>query len=249
MSDAVIPFRKADAATPAREPATLHEELVSGIRDLIVEGELEPGARVPERILCERFGVSRTPLREALKALASEGLLDLLPHRGARVAGLTESDVDQMFPIMGALEALSGELACENLTEEQFAEIQALHYQMVLHFTRRELKPYFDLNQRIHEKILEASANPMLVQIYRTLSGRIRRARYLANMSPERWRKAVAEHEQILAALSRRDGAALADVLRRHLRNKCETVKEHLREQPPNGGDGPVRPPSRGEDR
>ena len=225
MQDTVVPFSRA-AET---QSVSLHEELVNAIRDLIIEGDLEPGARVPERVLCERFGISRTPLREALKALASEGLLELLPHRGARVARLTVEDVDQMFPIMGALEALSGELACENLTEEQFAEIQALHYQMVLHFTRRQLKPYFDFNQQIHEKILEASGNPLLVQIYGTLSGRIRRARYLANMSPERWQKAVEEHEQMLDALARRDGAALAAVLKRHLNNKCETVKEHLR--------------------
>lgn len=243
MSDAVIPFKDRDAPRAIPETGSLHAGLVTGIRDMIVEGELEPGARVPERVLCERFGVSRTPLREALKALASEGLLELLPHRGARVARLTEADVDQMFPIMGALEALSGELACASLTEERFAEIQALHYQMVLHYTRRELKPYFDLNQRIHEKILEASGNPMLVQIYRNLAGRIRRARFLANMSPERWRKAVEEHEQILAALAKRDGAVLAEVLRRHLRNKCETVKEHLR------AETPLRPPSPGDGR
>ena len=92
-----------------------------------------------------------------------------------------------MFPIMGALEALSGELACQNLTEDQYAEIQALHYQMVLHYTRRELKPYFQVNQEIHEKILSASANQLLLHMYQTLSGRIRRARYVANMSSKRW--------------------------------------------------------------
>ena len=156
--------------------------------------------------------------------------------RGARVARLTEDDVDQMFPIMGALEALSGELACENLTEEQFAEIQALHYQMVLHHTRRELAPYFQINQAIHEKILEAAANPLLLQMYQTLAGRIRRARYVANMSESRWSQAIAEHEEMLSALANRDGAGLADVLKRHLRNKCETVKAHLRQEAAEAG-------------
>lgn len=228
MSETVLPFVQLGSESRSSDGSTLHGNLVANIRELIVEGDLEPGAKVPERILSERYGVSRTPLREALKTLASEGLLELLPHRGARVARLTAEDVDQMFPIMGALEALSGELACQNLTEDQYAEIQALHYQMVLHYTRRELKPYFQVNQEIHEKILSASANQLLLHMYQTLSGRIRRARYVANMSSERWSQAVKEHEEMLNALAARDGTALADVLKRHLMNKCETVKSHL---------------------
>ena len=228
MSDTVVSFERPVSTAKTSYNSTLHGDLVANIRELIIEGDLEPGAKVPERVLCERYSVSRTPLREALKTLASEGLLELLPHRGAWVARLTAEDVDQMFPIMGALEALSGELACQNLTEEQFAEIQALHYQMVLHYTRRQLKLYFQVNQEIHEKILSASANPLLLQMYQTLAGRIRRARYVANMSDERWTQAVKEHEEILNALSKRDGTALSDVLKRHLKNKCETVKSHL---------------------
>src|SRR3546814_21084170 len=128
-------------AAPKPEPserASLHEKITARLRDMIMEGELLPGARVPERVLCERFGISRTPLREALKVLASEGLLALNPNRGATVAKLTVEDVDEMFQVMGALEALSGELACAHITEEELAEIRALHYQMILHHTRHE---------------------------------------------------------------------------------------------------------------
>ncbi len=207
-------------------PATLHDDLVERLRELIVESVLEPGARVPERELCERFEVSRTPLREALKVLASEGLLELLPRRGAQVTRLTAADLDEMFPVMRALEALAGELACAEITEVEMAEVRALHYQMVLHATRRELPEYFRLNQRIHEAIMAAARNPTLARLYRGLAGRVRRARYLANMSRPRWDQAVAEHEAILAALEKRDGVALGQVLKTHLRNKCETVKE-----------------------
>ncbi len=207
-------------------PATLHDDLVERLRELIVESVLEPGARVPERELCERFEVSRTPLREALKVLASEGLLELLPRRGAQVTRLTAADLDEMFPVMGALEALAGELACAEITEVELAEVRALHYQMVLHATRGELPEYFRLNQRIHEAIMAAARNPTLARLYRGLAGRVRRARYLANMSRPRWDQAVAEHEAILAALESRDGVALGQVLKTHLRNKCETVKE-----------------------
>ena len=232
MSYIAIPISETEPThADEREPTTLHANLVALIRELVIEGDLEPGAKVPERILCERFNVSRTPLREALKTLASEGWLEILPHKGARVTRLSEEDVDQMFPIMGALEALSGELACANISKEQFAEIRAIHYQMVLHYTRRELAPYFQINQLIHEKILAAAANPLLVQMYQTLSGRIRRARYVANMSEDRWEQAIEEHEEMLSALAARDGQSLADVLRRHLSNKCETVKAHLRQE------------------
>jgi len=221
----------ADAGAAKPQPiarASLHDELVARLRDLIVEGELTPGMRVPERALCERFGVSRTPLREALKVLASEGFLHLLPNRGATVTSLTVADMDEVFPVMGALEALAGELACARITDEQIAEVRALHYQMVLHYARKELPQYFRLNQRIHELIMDAAGNATLSRMYRGLAGRIRRARYVANMTKARWDQAVEEHEAILLALSQRDAASLGRILKQHLRNKCETVKESL---------------------
>lgn len=209
--------------------SSLHDELTERLREMIFSGELEGGERVPEKLLCERFGISRTPLREALKVLASEGLLHLLPNRGARVATLTAEAVEEIFPVMGALEALAGELACRHATAAEIAEVKALHYQMALHHTKGELQPYFRLNQQIHEKILEAARNPTLTQQVRSLAGRVRLARFRANMSATRWDRAMAEHEEILAALEARDGAALADVLRRHLDNKLQTVVAAIR--------------------
>lgn len=210
------------------ERQSLHDTVTERIRDMIVEGAYPPGSRLPERVLCETLGISRTPLREALKVLASEGLLELAPNRGARVAGLTAGDVDELFPVMGALEALAGELACARITDTEIAEIRALHYQMVLHHARGERPPYFDLNQQIHEKILDAAHNPTLTVAYGNLSGRIRRARYTANIDAARWDQAVAEHEEMLEALGARDGTRLAAILKRHLHNKCETVKAAL---------------------
>jgi len=207
-----------------------YDDVVSGIRDLIVEGDLPAGGRISERALCDRFGVSRTPLREALKVLASEGLVELTPNRGARVIRLTEQDAAEMFEVMGTLEGLAGELAATRITDEELAELKALHYQMALHQARRELMPYFRLNQEIHRKIFEISRNRTLINIYRSLAGRIRRPRYLANISAPRWAEALTEHEAILAALEARDGASLGQILKDHLRKTCETVKEALRE-------------------
>ena len=205
---------------------TLHEEIVNRLREMIFQGDLMEGNRVPERDLCLKFSISRTPLREALKVLANEGLITLQPNRGAWVTRLTAADVDELFPIMGSLEALSGELACKNANDSDIAEVKALHYQMAMHFTRCDRPNYFKVNRNIHEKIMEIAANPALLQVYRSLSERIRRARYLANISANRWDASMKEHELILAALELRNGALLADLLKTHLLNKLESVKK-----------------------
>jgi DNA-binding GntR family transcriptional regulator len=216
----IAPNPAATPRRPARPRTVIHGQLLERLRDMIVEGDLPVGERVPERVLCERFGVSRTPLREALKALAAEGLIELLPNRGARIAPLTAEDVAQTLKVIGALEALAGELACGRITDDELAEIRARHFQMLAHHARRDLLPYFKANQAIHQAIVDASGNPVLVQTYANLSGRIRRARYAANLNPTRWDEAVAEHELILKALMARDGAGLARLMRTHLDNK-----------------------------
>ncbi len=204
--------------------SSLHAEVVSRLRAAIVDGELAPGARINERELCERFGVSRTPLREALKVMASEGLVVLLPNRGARVATLTRADIENTFKVMACLEALSGELACARITDEEIAELRALHYEMLAQHARRDLPAYYRLNERIHHMILMASGNPVLIATHAGLALRIRRARYVADMPHGWWDQAVREHERILDALTRRDGAAIAVLLRQHLERKIDLM-------------------------
>ena len=222
MSDNSSLLEDSDDAAP-KPP--LHDGVVSAIRDIIFNGELIGGQRVPEKVLCEKLSISRTPLREALKVLASEGLLVLLPNRGARIARLTTAEVDEMFPVMGALEGLAGEIACRRISDDEIDEIRALHYQMAAHHKRGELSEYFAANQQIHGKIMAATGNATLGEIYASLAGRIRMARYRANFSQTRWDQAMAEHEEILAALAERNGPRLTKVLRIHLENTCETVK------------------------
>ena len=207
---------------------SLHIELVERLRDLIVDGSLAAGKKIPERELCERFGVSRTPMREALKVLASDGLVSLAPNRGAWVSKITVVELEEVFPIMGALEGLSGEMACSSINDAQMDRIRKIHNEMITHYEARNLDGYFKANQSIHEAILEAANNPTLSAMYRSLAARIRRARYLANMTEERWADAVDEHEQILAALESREGKKLAEILSRHLNNKFETVRQWL---------------------
>lgn len=218
------------SATPLRR-RSLHEELSESLRELIVSGELPPGRKVPEKELCELYGVSRTPLREALKVLATDGLVTLEPNRGAWVSQITRQDLDEVFPVMGALEALAGELACRHITDKEIKAIRSLHDRMVGHYEARELDAYFALNQRIHEAILAAARNDTLTLQYRSLATRVRRARYVANMTPERWKRATEEHVAIMDCLETRDGAGLSAVLKRHLENKQETVRDWLTSQ------------------
>jgi DNA-binding GntR family transcriptional regulator len=203
----------------------LHDEVVARLRDMLVEGVIPPGARVPERELCDTFGISRTPLREALKVLAAEGHVTLLPNRGARAAKLTVKDVHELFELCAGLEALAGELACERIDRPALERILALHAEMAEHHRNQALDGYFRCNRLIHEAIVQAADNAVLTGIYESVTTRIRRARFRAPMPPEHWELAMREHEAIANALIRRDGAGLAHVLRHHLRNKQNEIK------------------------
>jgi DNA-binding GntR family transcriptional regulator len=239
------PLIPADATSTAlaagpdseREDQSLHDEILTRLRDHIVEGNIPDGGRIPERQLCEMLGISRTPLREALKVLAAEGLVELLPNRGARVRKLSERDLGELFDLMGGLEGLAGRLACENITDAEIAEIERLHYEMYGFYLHRDMHGYFRVNQLIHQKILDASGNAALQSTYFNLAGRIRRVRYSANFArkQERWAEAMREHETILDALRRRAGSELSDILFKHLRNKRTAAVEHLAESAPAG--------------
>src|ERR1700730_10128740 len=154
-----LPDRAGTVADAGREESSVHGEILARLRDYIVGGNIPAGGRVPERQLCAMFGISRTPLREAWKVLASEGLVDLLPNRGARVRQLSEHELGELFDVMGGLEGLAGRLACEIIAEGEIAEIERLHYEMYGFYLHRDMHGYFQINQLIHQKIVEASRN------------------------------------------------------------------------------------------
>lgn len=206
----------------------LHEETVERLRDLIVQGRLAPGARLNERVLCAQLGISRTPLREALKLLAQEGLVELLPNRGAMVSRIDPERLAATLQVMGALEALAGELACRYATPSRLARIRVLHEKMLAMHARGDLAAYFRYNQAIHLEIVEASRNEPLANTYRQLNANVRRARFMANLSKERWDEAVREHEEILAALEARDVPKLKQLLEDHLTHKLAAVLQTI---------------------
>jgi DNA-binding GntR family transcriptional regulator len=208
----------------------LHKIVADRLRDLITHGELKPGQRLNERLLTKRFGISRTPLREAIGILVSEGLATSLPNRGAIVSQITSADAEDMFQVMAVLESLGGELACQRATDRDIAEVRTLHEQMRGHYAQRDLDAYFEFNQRIHQKLIDCAGNRELTDVYRRISVRIRRVRYLANLSRERWDHAMDEHEQILEALVKRDNVTLKALLATHLQNKYDVIRTWLDE-------------------
>ncbi|WP_019140316.1 GntR family transcriptional regulator [Noviherbaspirillum massiliense] len=209
----------------------LSSAVTAKLRDMIVEGILAPGTRLNERVLCEQLAVSRTPLREAFKTLAVEGLVDLLPNRGAAVAQMSIEDIEQTFEVMGALEGLSGQLACQRITDAAIAEIKAMHYEMLAAHARRDLPSYYKLNHKIHDCINAAAGNDVLTTTYQQINTRIQSLRFRSNFNQEKWDAAVKEHDAMLAALEKRDGDALRTVLQQHLINKRDSVIADLRER------------------
>lgn len=210
----------------ARRP--LHEEVAERLRELITEGHLASGARLNERVLCERLQVSRTPLREALKVLAAERLVELHPNRGASVAALSVADVGSLFELMAALEGLSGELAAQRRTVAEVDEIRALHDEMLAAHARRDLPAYYRLNRRIHQRINRCARNPVLCETYDSVNLRIQNLRFRSNFHRDKWDSAVAEHTAMVDALARADGPGLRALLERHLRHKRDAVLEEL---------------------
>lgn len=208
--------------TPIRRPS-LHDEVTARVRDLIVDGTLAAGSPVHEVELAGHLGVSRTPVREALKVLASEGLVDLLPGRGAVVKVFTAKDAQDMLALIALLEQHAGERAV-HAGDAEIAAIVALHEKMREHYARRERPEYFRLNQEIHNAIVRAAGSPTLSMLHGILRARMRRIRYIGNQSPENWSAAMAEHEGFIAALVARDGARLARLLREHLDNTWPRV-------------------------
>ena len=208
------------------ERRPLHEEVADRLRVLLTEGGLVPGSRLNERVLCEQLKVSRTPLREAFKVLAAERLIELSPNRGARVVALSRADAEQLFELMGALEGLSGQLAAERRSDEELAEVRALHFEMLAAHARRDLPGYYALNRKIHQAINRCARNPALRETYDSVNTRIQHLRFRSNFNHEKWDKAVREHQAMLDALQAGDGSALRALLEQHLRNKRDVVLE-----------------------
>jgi DNA-binding GntR family transcriptional regulator len=225
-----LPAQPASSAeTPSRiERRSLHDALVTRIRDMITEGTLAPGTRIHEGQLGEALGVSRTPLREALKFLASEGLVELVATRGAVVRRFTAKDVRDTLDVLGALEAFAGRLACRQASDADIAQVRELHDRMIERYGAGDRLGYFKLNQQIHASIARIGGNEALAATHASIQSRLKRIRYVGNVDPRQWSDALAEHERMIVALERRDEDALAAVLAEHMAGTWQRVEQTL---------------------
>jgi DNA-binding GntR family transcriptional regulator len=207
---------------------TLHDEVLTRVRDMIIEGTLPPGSRINEVQVGALLGVSRTPLREAIKTLVSEGLVEIVPAKGAVVRSFDAQAIHDILEVLKTLEQTAARLLCRRASDAEIAALQATHAEMMRHYRAGDRLAYFKLNQKIHSGIAQASANPVLAQTHEQLQSRIKRIRFIGNEEPGRWAGAVAEHEDMMLALAARDGAWLARVLGRHLDHTLDRVRHAI---------------------
>jgi DNA-binding GntR family transcriptional regulator len=216
---------------PSQDPSSqiervpLHEEVTNRLRDMIVSLRLPPGERIQELEVAQLLGVSRTPVREAIKVLTAEGLVELLPLRGAIVKAFSAKDARDMLEVIALLETYAGERACQ-ADPARIDAILQMHQEMKRLFEARQRLAYFALNQRIHEALIALADNDTLSMTHATLSKRMRSLRYSGNSTPENWTAAMAEHEQMMVALAARDGQALSRIMSEHIRNTWPRIQD-----------------------
>ncbi len=202
----------------------LAEQVAAHVRDLIIRGVLRPGERIVERRLCQSLGVSRTPMREALKLLWQDSLVELSRNRGARVAPYGAPEAKSLFEVIATLEAMAAACFCRQASPDTMARLETLHEQMLSHRKALRLDDYFDTNSAIHDLIIEGAGNATLAESHRRLMLRARRGRYMAIMDDARWEQAVQEHEALMATLRAGAAEAAGAVWREHLLNTGRSV-------------------------
>jgi DNA-binding GntR family transcriptional regulator len=207
---------------------SLHTELLERLRDLIIEGALVPGTRINEVQLCQKLGVSRTPLREAIKSLSSEGLIELVSGRGALVKKFSRRDVQEMLEVLTSLEVLASRLTCRVATDAQIRQISSVHDHMMQCYKRGDRLEYYKYNQSIHSLIVELSGNRFLLAQHQSIQARLKRIRFIGNEEPSKWKGAVAEHEQMIEALEARNEDGLAAILAVHMDRTWQRVQDVL---------------------
>ncbi|KAI3590754.1 Transcriptional regulator, GntR family [Cupriavidus sp. U2] len=201
-------------------------EIAARLRTMIQEGELPPGVRIDEKAFCDAFDVSKTPLREALKVLVSEGLVLHRQYIGYRVAPLDLDELRATFETLHGLEAHAGDLAAQRLDDAALAKIERKHRAMIDAHDAGRRTDYFRINQEIHQMIVDSADNAVLSGIYATLMSKVHRARGAANADLMRWQESHEEHEAIMTALHEPGRPRLAGILREHSEN---TAREVLR--------------------
>jgi len=191
---------------------TLRESILETIRDAIISGALKPGEKVAEPELAERFGISRTPIREAFRQLESEGYLSVVPRKGAVVISFSQRDVEEFYAIKSILEGYAARKACEKLTPRDIEKLQSINDKLRLLAAESDVRNFFKVHNNFHDLFIKAADNEKLTELITTLLGRFQRLRIASLSLPGRMELSVKEHQKIIDAFRNGD-ADLAESL------------------------------------
>lgn len=196
---------------------SMHAQILPELRRDIVENRWKPGERLPEPLLCEEFDVSRTPLRDALRILATEGLVELIPHVGAVVTAPDSPDIEAKLQVLGALESLAAELAAKQRSSSALQRIARLHERMSEATRKDDVPGYYQLNDEFHKEIVAASGNATLAAMHEHLMWHVHRIRHAANEHEQLKPASAREHDVIVKSILAGNSAAAGQAMRSHI--------------------------------
>lgn len=203
----------------------LYEEVADQLRGRIFAHELAPGAWIDEQSLAKEFGISRTPMREAIKVLAAEGLITMKLRRGAYVTEVNRGDLEQIFTVLSLLEGEAAKEAATKAKESDLNALDDLHLRLEKAAADRDLDLFFDTNVRFHERIIAIAANPWMTSVIEDLRKVLKLQRKDSLSRSGRLQQSLSEHREILKALLKRDPIAAEQAMRTHLARGLEATK------------------------
>lgn len=209
----------------------LRDVVFNTLREAILRGDLVPGERLMELQLASKLGVSRTPIREAIRMLEQEGLAITIPRKGAIVAGMTEKDMQDVLEIREALEELSVQVACDKITDEEIEELRKNMKSFEHSLGNGDLKEMAQADVEFHDVIYRATDNPKLISMLNNLREQMYRYRVEYLKNPQNHDQLLKEHESIYEGILEKDKDAVTEMIRRHISNQVDVVKHMIREQ------------------
>lgn len=211
---------------------TLREKILETIRDAIIAGALKPGEKVAEPELAERFGISRTPIREAFRQLESEGYLTVIPRKGAVVVSFTERDVEEFYAIKSILEGYAANKACEYLTPRELDKLQTINTKLHNLASQADIKNFFKIHNDFHELFIRAAGNEKLHDLIMNLVGKFQRLRIASLSLPGRMLISVEEHEKIIEAFRKKDPELVERLVRKNAEYGGKVLMQNSMGQP-----------------